>query len=91
MSDDIEGLDFALLSRFPPRAAQTIKGRKKLEKKRPTDGDGRSKRATGRTAQLNLKERPEWRAELITAAGSRGMLMVEFVELMFEQWKGENQ
>lgn len=65
-----------------PTISRKVAGRKRLK-----PGDGRSKRATGRTAQLNIKVRPEWKAELSTAAAARGLLMVELIEQMFSDWR----
>ena len=49
--------------------------------------DGRSKRRTGRTAQMNLKMRQDLRDEVEAMARSRGILMVEIIEQAFEFWK----
>lgn len=87
MSDDLEGADFDLLKLFAPRQSSTARGRKKLERKRSSSGDGRSLRKSGRTAQMNIKVRPDFRAEIEAAARERGILMVELIEQAWEALK----
>lgn len=87
MSDDMDGLDMALLAKFAPRPSQTIKGRKALEKKRVAGPDRRAMRTTGRTAQLNLKVRQDFRDEIEREALARGVLMVELIERAWMAWK----
>jgi hypothetical protein len=50
-------------------------------------GDGRSKRATGRSKQLNLKVMPEVDAEFRALAKAEGKGFGEMFETIFAEWK----
>lgn len=46
--------------------------------------DGRSKRATGRTAQFNLKIRPDYKTRMVAAAKTHDVLLADLAELAFD-------
>jgi hypothetical protein len=80
MSDDMDGMDMAFLARFKPRQAHTATGRRVAETRPVHHLDGRKSRATGRTAQLNLKVRHEFRDHVAALAQQERLMMVEIIE-----------
>lgn len=80
MSDDLDGVDMAIMAKFKPRAAHTAAGRRVGETRPVHSSDGRALRATGRTAQMNLKVRPEFRQHVMDLAARDGIMMVEYIE-----------
>lgn len=57
----------------------------RMRKARETDG--RSLRATGRTMQLNIKVKPEFRDEVFKLAAERGIGMSAMLEIILAEWK----
>lgn len=67
------------------KTAASPKNRKAAEKRHARNPlDGRSKRATGRTAQLNLKIRPESKDRMVAAAKTNDVLIAELAERGFD-------
>ncbi len=67
------------------KAAGTPQKRRAAEKRIGLrHDDGRRKRATGRTAQFNLKIKPEAKASAIEAAKKYDVLIAELAERGFE-------
>jgi hypothetical protein len=58
--------------------------RKEKEKKARTMVDGRSLRAKGRSAQVNIKVRPEIREHLLKFAETEGVLIADWFEQLVE-------
>lgn len=89
MADSLEGEDMAIMARFKPRAARTAAGRLANETRMMHEADGRALRATGRTAQMNLKVRPEFRERISALARRNNILMVEFIERAVAAYVGD--
>lgn len=67
------------------KAASKPRNRRAAEKRHGLrHDDGRRKRATGRTAQFNLKIRPEYKARMTEIAQSNGVLLAELAEQAFD-------
>lgn len=62
--------------------------RRKLEKPLIPAGDGRRKRATGRSAVFNTKLQPWLREELFEEAHRRGIAVSALLEIVWKDWKG---
>lgn len=86
MSDDIDGVDMAIMARFKPRPAHSAAGRRVAETKPLHHRDGRALRSTGRTAQMNLKVRPEFRDHVTAIAAQDRIMMVELIERAVEEY-----
>lgn len=65
----------------------TVASRDRLEKRPVLPTDGRRKRATGRTLQLNVKVKPSFRAELQALANERDVGLAEMMERILAEWK----
>lgn len=65
----------------PGRSPRTVAGRKALERRALMPGDGRLRRVTGRTAQLNVTIYPELKEWITEASHLHRMTIVEIVEL----------
>jgi hypothetical protein len=61
--------------------------RKAAEKAPVAPTDGRRRRATGRTKQLNVKVKPAFHQELTALAEARGTGIAELLEQMLADWK----
>lgn len=67
------------------KKAGSPKVRRAAEKKHALKhDDGRSKRATGRTAQFNLKIKPDYKARMVEAAKTHNVLLAELAERAFD-------
>ena len=86
MSDDLDGTDMHIISRFTPRQAHSAAGRRVAETKPMHHRDGRKLRTTGRTAQMNLKVRPDFRDHIVAVAEADGIMMVELIEAAVEEY-----
>ena len=75
-----EDLDFDALALFKPRASATAKGRAQKEAVLISYSDRRRNRATGRTAQLNVKCTEEFKSLVHQLADSAGMFIIEYLE-----------
>lgn len=67
-------------------SGHTVKSRREAEKPRRSALDGRSQRATGRSAQLNTTVRPEIKALVAEARPRWGMPICTFIENAIEQY-----
>jgi hypothetical protein len=65
----------------------TVASRSAAEKPPVLPTDGRRLRATGRTQQLNMKVKPEYRTELETLAAERDIGLAEMSERILAEWK----
>jgi hypothetical protein len=79
-----------LLGNFSPATPKKA-ARKQREKKARTVVDGRTLRAKGRSAQVNIKVRPEVKERLLAFAEAEGMLIADWFEQLVEglQVRGE--
>ena len=78
MNDDADGGDIDdLRNRF---RGQGKAARKAQEAKRISATDGRRRRATGRTVQLNLRCLPDMKDFVQRIAAERNILMIEVLE-----------
>ena len=59
--------------------------RKQREKKARTIVDGRTLRAKGRSAQVNIKVRPEVKERLLAFAEAEGVLIADWFERLVEE------
>lgn len=89
MMSDEEDLMVAFEQAFANDVAMKVaakpKNRKAAEKRQALrHDDGRRKRATGRTAQFNLKIRPEYKTRMLEAAKAHNRLLAEMAEEAFE-------
>jgi hypothetical protein len=57
-----------------------VAARRAREKPALSPNDGRVKRATGRTVQLNVMIRPEMKERLVNASRDHRMMIVEIIE-----------
>ena len=79
------------------RRTNTVRGssaetRRKAEKKASiSETDGRRLRRTGRTVQLNIKVKPEFKKQLQRLSKSNKVGMAEMLEIVLEQWADEQQ
>lgn len=83
MSDDELDVRAALASRYsggrkPDKSI--VASRRALEKRALSPNDGRVKRATGRSVQLNTTIRPELKEKLVEAARDHRRTIVEIIE-----------
>jgi len=76
-----------IMERFAPRASRTAAGRLAGEARMMHQADGRALRATGRTEQMNLKVRKEFREHVAAMARRDGIMMVEYIERAVEAYK----
>jgi hypothetical protein len=75
-----------LMKRFSPGAPVKEKAaRKQREKKAKTIVDGRTLRAKGRTAQINIKARPEVKDRLMKFAEAEGLVLADWFEQLVEE------
>lgn len=70
---------FAVLA-GPPLRAQTLAGRREMERERKRKSSDRKNLKSGRTVQMNLRVRAEMKAEIKAYAEREGTLPVEVVE-----------
>ena len=86
--DDILAVFDRVMAAEPEiKAAGKPKNRRAAEKRHALKhDDGRRKRATGRTAQFNLKIKPESKAAMVAASQKYDMLLAEMAEAAFEQY-----
>lgn len=68
-------------------AQSRIEARRKHERPLAKATDGRRLRATGRTAQFNIKVKPDWAAEIAAMAGERDIGKAELLERIVAEWK----
>lgn len=87
--DDLDGMDMQIMAHFKPRASRTASGRRRGETRPMHYSDGRKLRATGRTEQMNLKVRPDFKDRVSALARNANMLMVEYVERAIEAYAKE--
>ncbi len=81
MTADLEDFDFtSVLSKPTKRVGQSLNGRRAQEKKRLSKSDRRKLSTTGRTVQMNLKTRAEWRVAVAAYAKQHDILMIEAIE-----------
>jgi hypothetical protein len=86
------------LKQLPPRrstlgappAVDTTIGNLTQPESVPVHIDGRSLRATGRTEQLNLHVRPDFKKRVKLLAVQRDLLLVEILEQAFEAFEKAN-
>jgi len=88
--DDIDQIDAALVAAYRDtdiKASASPKARKAREKRAAlAPDDGRRKRATGRTAQFNVKVKPELRHRTIQASRQHDMPISVLVEKALEAY-----
>jgi len=85
-SSDMEAMRL-LAQRFATRSSRTrpVKvERKEKEKKVRSVVDGRTLRAKGRSAQVNIKVRPEVKERLLQFAEVEGVLIADWFEQLIE-------
>ncbi|RTL64654.1 MAG: hypothetical protein EKK41_21210 [Hyphomicrobiales bacterium] len=86
-AEDDEAWDWeAARAKLRPQIDQSKRGRQQRQRKisqsvSPAARDGRSLRATGRTAQFNFKARPELKLAAQAAADKAGMTLAEWMEM----------
>ena len=76
-----------LMGKFSPATPKKA-ARKQREKKARSVVDGRTLRAKGRTAQLNIKVRPEIKEALADLVEGEGVLIADWFERMVEEVLG---
>ena len=81
----MDGEDMTIMARFGRRDTSTARGRRVAETRPMHHTDRRRLRATGRTVQLNLKVRPDFRDWVHALAEARNLLMVEYIEQAVEE------
>ena len=74
------------MARFKPRPAHTTAGRRLAETRPRSGADGRSLYVTGRTTQMNLKVRAEFKDHVYALARSEGVMMIEIIERAVEEY-----
>jgi hypothetical protein len=67
----------------------TAASRDALEKPPLPASDPRRQRSTGRTAQTNIKLKPDFREELFSLAAERNIGLAELMEQIVAEWKAE--
>jgi hypothetical protein len=72
-----------LLGNFSPATPKKA-ARKQREKKARSVVDGRTLRAKGRSAQVNIKVRPEVKERLLAFADAEGVLIADWFEQVVE-------
>lgn len=77
--------DLNVLNDWHKRMTATAKGRREKETRIVPYTDRRRLRKTGRTEQMNLKVRPEFKQRLIALAQNADMLLVEYIEQAVEE------
>ena len=85
-SSDMEAMRL-LAQKFATKSSRTrpVRAeRKEKEKKVRSVVDGRSLRAKGRSAQVNIKVRPEVKARLLQFAEAEGVLIADWFEQLIE-------
>lgn len=85
MADEPDGVDMQLMAAFGRRPTSTARGRRMAETRPMHFTDGRALRSTGRTAQMNLKVRPDFKDRVAALARNHGLLMVEYIERAVEE------
>jgi hypothetical protein len=73
-----------LMGNFAPATPKKAE-RKQREKKARLIVDGRSLRAKGRSAQVNIKVRPEVKERLLKFAEAEGVLIADWFEQLIEE------
>lgn len=81
----VDGEDMEILAHFGRRETHTARGRRVAETRPSHFQDRRKLRTTGRTAQMNLKVRPDFKDRVFALAQNAGLLMVEYVEMAIEE------
>jgi len=86
-SNDTAAMREAMRKLMGNFAAATPKkaARKQREKKARTIVDGRTLRAKGRSAQVNIKVRPEVKERLLAFAEAEGVLIADWFERLVEE------
>ena len=85
-SSDMEAMRL-LAQKFATKSSRTrpVKmERKEKEKKVRSVVDGRTLRAKGRSAQVNIKVRPEVKERLLQFAEAKGVLIADWFEQLIE-------
>lgn len=77
--------DLSVLNNWHKRMTATAQGRREKETRIVSYTDRRRLRKTGRTEQMNLKVRPEFKQRLIALAQNADMLLVEYIEMAVEE------
>lgn len=75
----------------PPPTAAEAPANLEAPEIAPAAIDGRSARATGRTAQLATRVRPDWLHELKIYAATHRLKLVEVLELGFDALKQQRR
>jgi hypothetical protein len=73
-----------LMGNFAPATPKKA-ARKQREKKARSVVDGRTLRAKGRSAQVNIKVRPEVKERLLAFAEAEGVLIADWFEQLVEE------
>jgi hypothetical protein len=73
-----------LMGNFAPATPKKA-ARKQREKKARSVVDGRTLRAKGRSAQVNIKVRPEVKEHLLKFAEAEGVLIADWFERLVEE------
>lgn len=77
--------DLNVLNDWQKRRTATAQGRREKETRIVSYADRRRLRKTGRTEQMNLKVRPEFKQRLIALAQNADMLLIEYIEAAVEE------
>ncbi len=75
-----------LMGNFPAASPEKAE-RKRREKKARSLVDGRTLRSKGRTAQLNVKVRPDIKETLAAQAAAKGIGITDLLERMVEEMR----
>jgi hypothetical protein len=85
---DLEGEDMTILARFAKREATATVAGRRMRETRPLQPTDRRRLLHGSTksAQMNLKVRPEFRDRVTALALNEGIPMVELIERAVEAY-----
>lgn len=83
-NDAMRGAMLRLMGNFSPATPKKA-ARKQREQKARSMVDGRKLRAKGRTAQVNIKVRPEVKERLAAFVEAEGVLIADWFERLVEE------
>ena len=84
---DLEGEDMQILARFTKREATATLAGRRMRETRPLQPDRRRLlHGSTKSAQMNLKVRPEFRDRVTALALNEGIPMVELIERAVEAY-----
>lgn len=80
-----DDIDMTVLNNWQKRRTASAQGRREKETRIVPYQDRRRLRKTGRTEQMNLKVRPEFKQRLIALAHNMDLLLIEYIEIAVEE------